>query len=116
MDFLSIQGGSVKQGKMAELQQWLAAHEPELRDACPKGSEYVGTYVTIYGSEKGLGDVLTLIRMDSYGAQDALAAAHGTRWGELVEEYVAFIDQSSTATDSNLLLKRLTDATLWGDA
>lgn len=116
MDFLSIQGGTVKAGKMAELQQWLAAHEPELRDACPEGSEYVGTYVTIYNSEKGMGDVLTLIRMDSYGAQDALAAAHGTRWGELVEEYVAFIDQSSTAQGSNLLLKRLTDATLWGDA
>ena len=48
MDFLSIQGGTVKEGKMAELQQWLAAHEPELRDVCPQGSEYVGTYVTIF--------------------------------------------------------------------
>ncbi len=37
MDFLSIQGGTVKEGKMAELQQWLAAHEPELRDVCPQG-------------------------------------------------------------------------------
>lgn len=115
MDFLSIQGGTVKEGKMAELQQWLTANEAELRTASPEGSEYVGTYVAIYNSEKGMGDVLTLIRMDSYGAQDALAASHGTRWGELVEEFVAFIDQSSMAPSSNLLLKRLTDATLWGE-
>ena len=55
--------------------------------------------------------------MDSYGTQDALAAAGldaDSTYGRLIGEYVAFFDQESE-NYTNALYKNVTAATLYGD-
>jgi len=116
VDFLNLQGGTVTQGRMGELKGWLDVHEGELRDTAPEGTEYIGTYVAVFTSEKDAGAVFTVMRMDSYGAMDRIAASPGSRFGELVNELIEFFDQSATAPTSSILLKALTDATLWGES
>ncbi len=109
-----MQGGDVKRGKMQKLQQWLAENEEQLAQSTPDGVEYLGTYVNIYDSDRQAGAVKTFLRLDSYGAQDKLAATHGTVFGKLLEEMIEFMDFDSDNW-SQALYKRMTDATLWGD-
>ena len=116
MSFVAHFGGDLKEGKMREFQQWLAANEQAVADAHPAGSKYIGTYVAIY-SHKGVGAVHTFVEMDSYGAQDALAAAGmdaDSEYGRLINEYVSFFDQESE-NYTNALYKSVTAATLYGE-
>lgn len=114
MDFLSLQGGTVKEGKTGELKAWLDEHESELRENAPEGTEYLGTYVAVFTSEKGAGTLFSVMKLDSYAAMDRIAASGDTRFGELIDEIVGFLDTDADAPQSSILLKALTDATLWG--
>ena len=116
MSFIAHFGGDLKEGKMREFQAWLAANEQAVADSHPEGSKYLGSYVAIY-SHKGVGAVHTFIEMDSYGAQDALAAAGmdaGSDYARLMNEFVAFFDQESEDY-TNALYKSVTAATLYGE-
>lgn len=117
MHFMSIQGYDINEGRMGEFQAWLRDNEKELAQSMPEGVEYVGTFVAPFSSEKKAGSVFTVAKLDSYGAQDRLAAA-GLGDGpfrELWTEAIGFMDQSRDANWSNFLLKSLTDATIIGD-
>jgi hypothetical protein len=56
--------------------------------------------------------------MDSYGAQDAMAAAmrEGGAYAALVDELGRFVDQDRDADWSNGLYKAVTDLSMWADA
>jgi len=92
------------------------ANEKDLANAHPEGMRYIGTYFAIY-AEKDAGEVHTFVELDSYGTQDALAAAGrdtNSTYGKLVNEIVGFIDQTSNNRTS-ALYKSVTSATLYGD-
>lgn len=109
-----MQGGDIKKGKLRKLQQWLAENEAQLAENAPAGCEYLGTYVNIFDSDRHAGQVKTFMRLDSYGAQDNLAAAGDSVFGKLVGEMLEMFDSESDNW-SQALYKRTTDATLWGE-
>lgn len=114
MDFISIQGFDVPAGKMGPLQEWLHKHDEKLREASPEGTQYVGTYAATQTSEKRAGNVFVLWRLDSYGAQDALAAAGAEdgKFRELVNAFLSFVNIDSENW-SSILLKAVGDATVY---
>lgn len=114
MDFVSVQGFDVPAGKMGALQEWLVKHDEKLREAAPEGCEYVGTYVAVQTSEKKAGNVFVLWQLNSYGAQDALAAAGAEdgKFRELVNGFLSFVDLDSEEW-SSILLKAVVDATMY---
>jgi hypothetical protein len=118
MNFIVEFGFDIKQGKAHEFQEWLSGAESKLAAACPTGVEYVGTYATIYSSEKHAGGFRQFFRMESYGSQDALAAAmkEGGDFGALLDEMGQFVDQDRAADWSNGLFKKVTDASFWAEA
>ena len=116
MAFIAHLAGDLKEGKAREFQQWLEANEKDLANAHPEGARYIGTYFSIYG-DRSAGSVHTLVELDSYGTQDALAAEGrnpDSVYGRLVNEVVSFLDQQS-ANYTQALYKAVTDATLYGD-
>ena len=118
MDFIAEFGFDTKQGKAHEFQKWLAENESKLAAACPEGVEYVGTYAAIFSSEKHAGGYRQFLRMESYGAQDALAAAmkEGGTFATLLDEMSEFVDQDRAADWSNGLFKAVTDTSFWAGA
>jgi hypothetical protein len=119
MDFIAEFGFDVKQGKARDFQEWLSENESKLAQACPSGVEYIGTYAVIYTSEKEAGAYRQLFRMDSYGAQDTLAAAmkdEGGTFAKLFEETSQFVDLDREANWSSGLYKAVTDTSIWGEA
>ena len=114
MDFVSIQGFDVPAGKMGALQEWLHKHDEKLREASPEGCAYLGTYVAVQTSEKKAGNVFVLWQLDSYGAQDTLAAvgAEDGKFRELVNGFLSFVDLDSEDW-SSILLKSVVDATMY---
>ena len=118
MDFITEFGFDVKKGQSRNLQQWLSENESKLAAECPSGVEYVGTYAVIYTSEKHAGAYRQLFRMESYGSQDALAAAmkEGGTFAKLFEEMSQFVDQDRDADWSSGLYKAVTAASMWGEA
>lgn len=114
MKFINVFSGDLKEGKTSEFVGWLEANEQALNDSQPEGSEYMGTYFGVLGGSKTAGSVYTLIGMDSYGTMDALAEAGGEN-DRLVNEYVAFFDQNNNANSGQVLLKKATEATTYGD-
>ncbi len=116
MDFIMEDGYDVKRGKLGEFQEWLAANEKEIRNSAPAGTEYIGTYVAVSSSEKQAGAVRSLWRLDSYGAQDAMAAAskQDGPFKDLVNEFVKFVDHDSSNW-SQTLMKSLVDATIFDE-
>jgi hypothetical protein len=116
MAFIAQIAGDVKEGKSRELQAWLEANEKDFANAHPEGARYIGTYFAIYAA-KGTGTVHTFIEMDSYGTQDALAAAGkdpDSVYGKLLNEVVDFFDQQSN-NYTQALYKSVTSATLYGE-
>lgn len=114
MQFIDVMGFDIKEGQMAAYQEWLRQNEKELAAQYPEGTEYVGTFVSIYNSEKDSGSVFMLVRMDSYARGDDIAAMGGNEvFSKLVGEATQFIDQANNANGSRMLLKALTDATIW---
>jgi hypothetical protein len=119
MEFISENGFSVKQGKEEELQAWLEANEAALAASYPPGASLVGIYVVTWSSEKTAGGWRILERLDSYGAQDTLAALmkdSSSEYARLWREMGAFGDWDRDALWSQTLMKRATDATIWSDA
>ena len=111
MKFINVFSGDLKEGKTSEFVAWLEANEQAFADTHPEGSEYMGTYFNVLGGTTGPGSLYTLIGMDSYGTMDALAEAGG-EYNRLLNEVVAFFDQSSA---DQVLLKKATEATTYGD-
>lgn len=118
MDFIAEFGFDVKKGQARDFQRWLSENESKVAAACPSGVEYVGTYTVIYSSEKHAGGYRQLLRMESYGSQDTLAAAmkEGGAFANLIEEMNKFVDEDREADWSNGLYKAVTDASIWGEA
>ena len=118
MDFIAEYGFDVKKGQAQDFQRWLAENESKLAAACPQGIEYIGTYTVVQTSEKHAGGFRSLLRMESYGSQDTLAAAmkEGGAYADLFVEMTKFIDQDRDADWSSNLYKAVTDASIWGEA
>src|SRR2546425_5644973 len=106
--FIEEFGGSVKTGQEVALQQWLIENEEALAKAYPDGSEYLGTYVVVYGSEKDAGQWRTLVRRDSYAALDRAAAVGkdpNSDLNRLTRDFIRFFDPSPTTPWSRSLYK-----------
>jgi hypothetical protein len=118
MDFIAEFGFDVKQGQAQDFQRWLSENESKIPAACPPGVEYIGTYAVVQTSEKHAGGYRQLLRLESYGSQDTLAAAmkEGGAFANLIEEMTKFIDQDRAADWSSSLYKAVTDTSIWGDA
>ena len=115
MEFITEVGFDVATGRVLAFQQWLADNEAALAAACPEGVEYLGTFAAIYSSEKHTGSFREMYRLDSYAAQDSMAAAMtaGGEFARLQQEFNEFLDFERGADRSNGLFKRVTDAVLW---
>lgn len=118
MRFIIESGFTCLPGKTVQMQEWLAANEEKIATSAPDGCRYLGTFVAIYTSEKAAGDYRQLWEVDSYGAQDAFAAAmkEGGTFAVLMDEFArSFVDPDPKANWSNGLLRRVTDAAIWGE-
>ncbi len=114
MDFILTYGYDIALGKASEFQRWANANEQAWKDAMPEGTAYAGTYAAVFSTEKNAGSFFTIYQLDSYGAQDRLAAA--LKEGELARimgESMQFMDQETGAGWSQFLLKSVADATIW---
>ena len=116
MRFIEEFGYCVQPGMEEEHQAWLEANEPGIRDSCPDGVGYLGTFITVYSSEKGAGFYRTLFELDSYGAQDRMAAASkeaDSTFGKLQREASRFDALDWSAPSSHGLYKAVVDATIF---
>ena len=116
MRFIQEFGFTIKIGKEEAYQQWLADNEPAVAAATPPGTKYLGTFATVYTSEKRSGWYKTYMELDSYGAMDRLAAAMkdaSNDFGRLMRDGSQFGDYDHAAPWSNGLYKAVVDATIW---
>ncbi len=115
MRFIAHLGGDLQEGKYREFQDWLIANEKEYADSMPEGVKYLGTFFAVYTTDKSGGFVHMFTELDSYGAQDELAALgrSDSTYGRLTNELMAFFDQQSGSW-TNALYKQAVDATLYG--
>jgi hypothetical protein len=116
MRFISEFGYSVKVGQDEAHQKWFEENEAKLSAAHPPGTKYLGTFATVWSSEKGAGFYKTYIELDSYAANDALAAAlrdESSEFGRLVRESTKFGDYDWNAPWSNGLYKAVVDASIF---
>jgi hypothetical protein len=116
MRFIQEFGYTVKVGKDEAHQAWLAENETRLAATYPEGTKYLGTFATIFSSEKRSGFYKTYIEMDSYAAMDRLAAAGkdpSSEFGKLLRDATKFFDVDLNAPWSNGLYKAVVDATIF---
>jgi hypothetical protein len=116
MRFISEYGFTVKVGKEVAYQKWLVENEAAFAAAHPAGSRYIGTFGTVFSSEKRAGFYRTFVELDSYGAMDAAAAAAkdpNSDFGRLIREQSQFYDYDLDAPWSNGLHKAVVDATVF---
>ncbi len=116
MRFIQEFGFCVKRGKGQDFQRWLIDNEEAFAAAHPEGTQYLGTFATIYHSEKHSGELRTFVELDSHAAQDRLAEVSKdphTEFGRLNREFCAFIDIDHAEDWSNGLHKAVVDATMW---
>jgi hypothetical protein len=116
MRIIEEYGFSVTAGREEEHQRWLEANEQALVDASPEGTRYMGTFVTVYTSEKESGFYRTYWELDSYGAKDRMAAAardESTDFGRLIREQAAFWATEWNAPWSQGLFKSAVDASVF---
>ena len=117
MAFIAQFGGDLKEGKTRELVEWLNANEKEFANAHPAGARYIGTYFSIFASDRKGGSVHTFVELENYGTQDAMAAAGNdpdSVYGKLLNEVFAFFDQKSENWTQSLY-KKATEATVYGE-
>ena len=112
MNFIQVNSSTIRPGKMSDLQEWLQTNGEALADAMPEGNDWLGCYVAVQTTEKGMGTLFWMIRQDSYGASDGLAAA-GEPFRSLISEFDDFLDPETTNWGS-ILLKDVADITIWG--
>ena len=118
MDFVFEYGFDVKKGKSKQFQEWMRANEERLAKGAPAGWEYIGTYAAVISTEKEAGEFRQLWRMESYGAQDAFAAAmsEGGEFAQAMDEMsTEFIDDERGAPFSQSIMKSVTDLSIWGE-
>jgi hypothetical protein len=116
MRFISESGYSVKLGQEEAHQRWLEQNEAALASSMPEGVKYLGTFVTVASSEKQSGFYKSYLELDSYGAQDRLAAANkdaSSDFGRLMREISAFGDYDYAAPWSSGLYKAVVDASIF---
>jgi hypothetical protein len=117
MDFLVIDGFDVPPGKNRDFQDWVRSNSEALSNNAPEGVELVGTYASMFTTEKHSGLYKIIWRLDSYGAMDNFAAAAGedSEFARLMDELGAFGDVRIGADFSGELLKSVKDITIWAD-
>ena len=116
MRFIAESGYSVKLGQDEAHQQWLEQNEAAIAASVPDGVRYLGTFVTVHSSEKRSGFYKTYFELDSYGAQDRMAAANKeatSEFGRLTRELSAFVDYDYAAPWSDGLYKAVVDASIF---
>ena len=116
MRFIQEFGYSVKVGQEEAHQRWLVENEEAWAAAHPLGTRYIGTFATVFSSEKQAGFYKTYIELDSYGALDRLSATvkdESSELGRLVRESSVFGDYAWDAPWSNGLYKAVVDATVF---
>jgi hypothetical protein len=115
MRFMQEFGGTIKVGREEAFQRWLADNEERLAAAYPEGTRYMGTYVTVYSSEKRTGGWRTFVEFDNYGDMDRIAEASrsSNELGRLWQEASAHFDLDLQAPWHNGLYKRAVGATIW---
>jgi hypothetical protein len=114
--FIQEFGFTVKVGSEEAHQQWLVANEESFARAHPDGVTYLGTFATVFTSDKDSGGYRTFIELDSYAALDRLAAAAkdaSSEFGRLNREWSAFGDWDVHAPWSQGLFKAAVDTTMW---
>jgi hypothetical protein len=117
VNFIFEFGFDAKEGKSQDLQRWLSGNEEKLAAEAPEGCEYLGTYVAVMSSEREAGNWRSMWRLARYGAQDDLSEAmkQGGTFARLMEEFTSFMDQRNDAHQSQTLLRRATNAAIWGE-
>lgn len=116
MRFIQEYGFTVKIGQEEAYQQWLVDNEAAMAAAAPAGTKYLGTFVTVFSSEKQAGWYKSYMELDSYGAMDTLAAAtrdESNEFTRLLRESSRFGDYDHAAPWSNGLYKAVVDASVW---
>jgi hypothetical protein len=116
MRFIQESGFSVRVGHEEACQRWLAANEERIARSYPEGTEYLGTYVAVFTSEKTAGGYRSLERLSSYADIDKLAAMQKdgtTEYAKVWREFTQFLDPDPHAHWSLVLLKGVTDAAVW---
>ncbi len=116
MRFMSEGGYSVKLGQEEAHQKWLEENEAAFAASVPEGVKYLGTFVMVLSSEKQSGFYKTYMELDSYAAQDRLAAANkdaSSDFGRLNREWSAFGDYDYNAPWSAGLYKAVVDASIF---
>ena len=63
MRFIAEFGFSVRVGRDEAFQRWLAANEERMARSYPEGTEYLGTDITVFTSEKAAGEYRVLERL-----------------------------------------------------
>ena len=116
MRFIQEFGYTVRVGEEEAHQKWLQANEEKLAKAYPKGTKYIGTFATVFTTDKQAGGYRTFVELDSYAAMDRLAAAGKDAsgdYGRLAREWSGFGDWDNNAPWSQGLFKAVVDTTLW---
>ena len=115
MRFIEESGFSVRVGQAEAFQRWPAANEERIARSYPEGTEYLGTDVAVFTSEKTAGEYRVLERLSSYADIDRLAAMQKddtTEYAKVMREFLQFMDPDPHANWSLVLLKGVTDATV----
>lgn len=116
MRFIQETGFSVRAGHEEACQKWLAANEERIARSYPEGMEYLGTYVTVFTSEKTAGGYRVLERLSSYADLDKMAALQKdgtTEYAKAWREFLQFVDPDPRADWSLVLLKGAAEAAIW---
>lgn len=116
MRFIQEFGFTVKVGKEEAHQQWLIENEDAFARAHPDGTKYLGTFATVFTTDKQAGFYRSFVELDGYAALDRLAAAAkdaSSDFGRLNREWSAFGDYDLNAPWSQGLFKAVVDATVW---
>lgn len=116
MRFIQEWGYSVTPGMEEEHQAWVQANEAALAAAHPEGTRFLGSFSTVFSSEKQAGGYRLFMELDSYAAMDRIAAAAkdgSSDFGRLIREHSRFWDVAWDAPVSNGLHKAVADATVW---
>lgn len=117
MNFIVQAGFDLETDKEADFQPWLAENEPKIVAACPDGIDYLGTFAVIFGDSDDVGAYRTVWAMDGYAGLDAFADAvkAGGEFAELMDGLGSFgLGRQDGGLQSAELLRRVTDAAIWG--
>ncbi len=99
-----IQFGNVKEGRYADLQEWVKKNERDLAKHAPVGWTYRGTFGTVLGFGKY--DVAQIWELSKYGDFDTSREHKDPTWDRLNAELIDFfLPGSGEAT----LLRELGD-------